>query len=566
MENVSHRAWSRPSVSQIQDSPSKTTQSRLVKQLRREPVRQQAMGTESTYIPRDVTFGVTPIAVATGAHFSSFTETVLATRKPYRMMKQRPEALTPTWQECNVLGRQEATVTSESAWINITILPTSTTADTTSDVTSTMTTSSWVTSSDASVTDTSSTSSKSPSSTFDASSSSTIPSTTPDSASPMSSYTTPTESPSETSFSTSSSSTPTPSFTTSSTYTFPLSPTSYSWASPSTYWPNPTTSWYTVMSTSWVTESETVTQVSGTAASLTSASPSQSFASTTTITSTGLLSTDGPDRGNRISRNTGAVIGIAVSAAVVVTLIAIGVFFACRRYRRSASEPSTEQPQFVPSWRPPLAGDDDSSLGATITAMSTVGHRVSSGQIPYVDPREMGRSPPSSDGLAPSSHGHSSNESSSYALLSRSRSSSVGKRMRAEEAPPEEEEYRLRMRRSVQVSDLVIPPVPRIPSTIQLPPTSPISQASSTYPSSLLNPPPPPPLEPPAPAYAVQSSSSWPPPPMLVPPFGMHAPEGLLHPLVGLEQTESVTSFRDHMDYSRPILPRRVDRGEEESI
>ncbi|KAK0226992.1 hypothetical protein EDD85DRAFT_155476 [Armillaria nabsnona] len=355
-------------------------------------------------------------------------------------------------------------------------------------------------------------------------SSSTISSTTSNSTS---SYTTSSESPSESSFSTSSPSTYTPPFTTSSTYTISSSPTSYSWASPSTYWPNPTTSWYTVMSTSWVTESETVTQFSSTTASSTSASPLQSFVSTTTITSTGLLSTDGPDGGNSLSRNTGAVIGVAVSAAVVVVLIAIGVFFLCRRYRRSASEPSTEQPQFVPSWRPPLAGDDDSSLGATITATSTVGHRVSSGQIPYIDPREMGRSPPSSEGLAPSSHGHSSNESS--------------------------------------ISELVIPPVPRIPSTIQLPPTSPISPASSTYPSSLLNPPPLP-LKPPAPAYAVQSSSSWPPPPMQVPAFGMHAPEGLLHPLVGLEQTESVTSFRDHMDYSRPILPRRVDRGEEESI
>ncbi|KAK0455772.1 uncharacterized protein EV420DRAFT_559508 [Desarmillaria tabescens] len=361
----------------------------------------------------------------------------------------------------------------------------------------------------------------------------------------IASYTTSTDSPSESesSFPTSSSSAPAPSFTTSSVYTSPLSPTSYSWASPSTYWPNPTTSWYTVVSTSWVTDSETVTRASGTAASLTSASPSQSFASTTTITSTGLLSTDAPDGGNSLSRNTGAVIGVAVSAAVVVTLIAIGVFFACRRYRRSTTEPSTLQPQFVPSWRPPLAGDDDSSLGATITATSTVGHRVSSGQTPYIDPREMGRSPPSSDGLPPSSHGHSSNESSSHALLTRSRSSSVGKHMRTEEAPPEEEEFRLRTRRPTQVSDLVIPPVPRIPSTIQLPPTSPISPASSTYPSSLLNPPPPPPLEPPAPAYAVQGSSSWPPPPM-----------------------QSVTSFRDHMDYSRPILPRRVDRGEEESI
>ncbi|PBK65623.1 hypothetical protein ARMSODRAFT_960994 [Armillaria solidipes] len=557
MENVSHRAWGRPSVSQIQDSPSKTTHSRLMKQLRREPARQQAMGTESTYIPLDVTIGVTPVAVA---HLSSFTDTVLATRKPYCMMKQRPEALTPIWQECNVLGRQVTTPTSESTWISITILPTPTTTDTTSDVTSTTTTSS-----DASVTDTSSTSSES-SSTSIASSLSTIPSTTSDLTS---SYTTSSEFTSESSFSTSSSSAYTPSLATSSTYTISSSPTSYSWASPSTYWPNPTTSWYTVVSTSWVTESETVTQFSGTTASpITSASPLQSFASTTTITSTGLLSTDGPDGGNSLSRNTGAVIGVAVSAAVVVVLIAIGVFFACRRYRRSASEPSTEQPQFVPSWRPPLAGDDDSSLGATITATSTVGHRVSSGQIPYIDPREMGRSPPSSEGLAPSSHGHSSIESSSHALLTRSRSSSVGKHMRAEEAPPSEEEEflnRLRTRRSTQVSELVIPPVPRIPSTIQLPPTSPISPASSTYPSSLLNPPPLP-LEPPAPAYVVQSSSSWPPPPMQVPAFGMHAPEGLLHPLVGLEQTESVTSFRDHMDYSRPILPRRVDRGEEESI
>lgn len=558
MENVSHRAWRRPSVSQIQDSPSKTTHSRLMKQLRRGPARQQAMGTESTYIPRDVTIGVTPVAVA---YLSSFTDTVFVTRKPYCMMKQRPEALTPTWQDCNVLGRQVTTPTSESTWISITILPTPTTTDTTSNVTSATATS---TSSDASVTDTSSTSSES-SSTYDASSSVTISSTASDSTS---SYTTSSESLSESSFSASSSSTYTPSFTTSSTYTIPSSPTSYSWASPSTYWPNPTTSWYTVVSTSWVTESETVTRFSSTTASPTSASPLQSFVSTTTITSTGLLSTDSPDEGNSLSRNTGAVIGVAVSAAVVVVLIAIGVFFVCRRYRRSASEPSTEQPQFVPSWRPPLAGDDDSSLGATITATSTVGHRVSSGQIPYIDPREMGRSPPSSEGLAPSSHGHSSNESSSHALLTRSRSSSVGKHMRAEEAPlSEEEEFlnRLRTRRSAQVSELVIPPVPRIPSTIQLPPTSPISPASSTYPSSLLNPPPLP-LEPPAPAYAVQSSSSWPPPPMQVPAFGMHAPEGLLHPLVGLEQTESVTSFRDHMDYSRPILPRRVDRGEEESI
>ncbi len=395
-------------------------------------------------------------------------------------------------------------------------------------------------------------------------SSSTISSTTSNSTS---SYTTSSGSPSESTFSTSSSSTYTPPSTTSSTYTISSSPTSYSWASPSTYWPNPTTSWYTVVSTSWVTESETVTKFSSTTASPTSASPLQSFVSTTTTTSTGLLSTDGPDGGNSLSRNTGAVIGVAVSAAVVVVLIAIGVFFLCRRYRRSASEPSTEQPQFVPSWRPPLAGDDDSSLGATITATSTVGHRVSSGQIPYIDPREMGRSPPSSEGLAPSSHGHSSIESSSHVLLTRSRSSSVGKHMRAEEAPLSEEEFlnRLRTRRSAQVSELVIPPVPRIPSTIQLPPTSPISPVSSTYPSSLLNPPPLP-LEPPAPAYAVQSSSSWPPPPMQVPAFGMRAPEGLLHPLVGLDQTESVTSFRDHMDYSRPILPGRVDRGEEESI
>ncbi|KAK0490351.1 hypothetical protein IW261DRAFT_1431642 [Armillaria novae-zelandiae] len=557
MENVSHRAWGRPSVSQIQDSPSKTTHSRLMKQLRREPLRQQAIGTESTYIPRDVTIGVTPVAVA---YLSSFTDTVFAT-KPYCMMKQRPEALTPTWQECNVLGRQVTTPTSESTWISITILPTPTSTDTTSDVTSATAT---TTSSDASVTDTSSTSSES-SSTYDASSSSTFSSTTSDSTS---SYTTSSESFSETSFSASSSSTYTSSFTTSSTYTISSSPTSYSWASPSTYWPNPTTSWYTVVSTSWVTASETVTQFSGTTVSSTSASPLQSFVTTTTITSTGLLSTDTPDEGNSLSRNTGAVIGVAVSAAVVVVLIAIGVFFVCRRYRRSASEPSTEQPQFVPSWRPPLAGDDDSSLGVTITATSTVGHRVSSGQIPYIDPREMGHSPPSSEGLAPSSHGHSSNESSSHALLTRSRSSSVGKHMRAEEAPSEEEVFlnRLRTRRSAQVSELVIPPVPRIPSTIQLPPTSPISPASSTYPSSLLNPPPPLSLEPPTPAYTVQSSSSWPPPPMQVPAFGMHAPEGLLHPLVGLEQTESVTSFRDHMDYSRPILPRRVDRGEEESI
>lgn len=558
MENVSHRAWGRPSVSQNQDSPSKTTHSRLMKQLRREPARQQAIGTESTYISRDVTIGVTPVAVA---YLSSFTDAVFATRKPYCMMKQRPEALTPTWQECNVLGRQVATPTSESTWISITILPTPTTTDTTSDVTSATAT---TTSSDASVTYTSSTSSDS-SSTYGASSSLPISSTTSDSTS---SYTTSSESPSESSFSASSSSRYTPSFTTSSTYVISSSPTSYSWASPSTYWPNPTTSWYTVVSTSWVTESETVTQFSGTRTSSTSASPLQSFVTTTTITSTGLLSTDSPDEGNSLSRNTGAVIGVAVSAAVVVVLIAIGVFFVCRRYRRSASEPFPEQPQFVPSWRPPLAGDDDSSLGATITATSTVGHRVSSGQIPYIDPREMGRSPPSSDGLPPSSHGHSSNESSSHALLTRSRSSSVGKHMRAEEAPSEEEVFlnRLRTRRSAQVSELVIPPVPRIPSTIQLPPTSPISPASSTYPSSLLNPPPPLSLEPPTPAYAVQSSSSWPPPPMQVPAFGMHAPEGLLHPLVGLEQTESVTSFRDHLDYSRPILPRRVDRGEEESI
>ncbi|KAG7446160.1 uncharacterized protein BT62DRAFT_932525 [Guyanagaster necrorhizus] len=512
-------------------------------------------------MPLDVTIVATPIAVAKGAHLSSFTETALATRMPYRMMKQRPQLSSPPWQQCNMLGRQETTSTNESTWTSITILPTSTTADASSSVTSMTTTSSWTTSSTATASNSNSTSSESFLSTSNASLSSTMLSTTSEPASSTSSYATSTES--ESPFSTSSSSAVSAPSPTSSSFIFPSSPTSYSWASPSTYWPMPATSWYTVVSTSWVAEPETVTRVSG---SSTSARSSQFFASTTTITSTGLLSTNTPDEGNSLSRNTGAIIGIAVAVAVVVMLIAIGAFFACRKYRRSASEPWTKQPQFMPSWRPPLEGDDGSSIGATVTATSTVGHRMSSGQIPYIDPREMG--PPSSEGMATSSHGHSSHESSSYALLSRSRSSSVGKHMRAEEAPSEEEESlgRLHARRPLQVSDLVIPPVPRIPSAIQLLPTSPISSASSAYPSSLLNPPPPLPFAPPASAYAVQSSSSWPPPPMQVPSFETRAREGLLHPSVGLEQSESVTSFRDHMDYSRPILPRRIDRGEEDSI
>ncbi|KAF9524340.1 hypothetical protein CPB83DRAFT_897973 [Crepidotus variabilis] len=97
----------------------------------------------------------------------------------------------------------------------------------------------------------------------------------------------------------------------------------------------------------------------------------------TTVVETGILSTDLP-RGGGLAMNKSAIIGIALSVAILIIAFVIVVFFTCRRLRsRQAHTSSTEN--ILPTtqwanWRSPLEEDDGSYLERHPSAEGTERH------------------------------------------------------------------------------------------------------------------------------------------------------------------------------------------------
>ncbi|KAJ3517699.1 hypothetical protein NLJ89_g337 [Agrocybe chaxingu] len=78
----------------------------------------------------------------------------------------------------------------------------------------------------------------------------------------------------------------------------------------------------------------------------------------------------------------GAIVGVSLSATFVFILVVFLAFFACKRYRaRRVTTSSTDNILAVtqsPFWRPPLDGDDDSSL-ETYSRAQSPHHRTTPG-------------------------------------------------------------------------------------------------------------------------------------------------------------------------------------------
>ncbi|CAA7268643.1 unnamed protein product [Cyclocybe aegerita] len=108
---------------------------------------------------------------------------------------------------------------------------------------------------------------------------------------------------------------------------------------------------------------------------------SSSSASSTTSIETGVLSTNTPNEAG-FARNTGAIVGVSLSATFVFILVVFLAFFACKRYRaRRVTTGSTDNILAVtqsPFWRPPLDGDDDDSSLETYSRAQSPHHRKTS--------------------------------------------------------------------------------------------------------------------------------------------------------------------------------------------
>ncbi|PPR00181.1 hypothetical protein CVT24_005079 [Panaeolus cyanescens] len=119
----------------------------------------------------------------------------------------------------------------------------------------------------------------------------------------------------------------------------------------------------------------------------------------TTVIETNTLSTDIARPSSGIARNTGAIIGIAISAAVALIVTVCLMFFACKRFKsRRSHHGSTDNILGLAretSWRPPIDGDDESYMGGYGATMAGAGQagplsRSNSNEDPFMGDRFSG--------------------------------------------------------------------------------------------------------------------------------------------------------------------------------
>lgn len=99
----------------------------------------------------------------------------------------------------------------------------------------------------------------------------------------------------------------------------------------------------------------------------TSTYPGGSTITYSTIIETGVLSTDKTRPSDAFSHNTGAIIGITLAGTFALVILALIIFFTCRKYKQRESIASGSRENFLrrdvdiepPAWRSPLEGDDD---------------------------------------------------------------------------------------------------------------------------------------------------------------------------------------------------------------
>ncbi|KAF9029113.1 hypothetical protein BDZ89DRAFT_1065638 [Hymenopellis radicata] len=332
------------------------------------------------------------------------------------------------------------------------------------------------------------------------------------------------------------------SFSLSSSESFTFSSTSYSWSASPTSLSSMTNASPPVQFTTLTTIHDETITVEPSQSSFTSqfepVNPSTRTITSVSSTSSGVLSTNSPGEGNSLSRNTGAIVGVALAVAVVLISAAFLVFFGCRRYRKLHSPNQG-------SWRPPLGDDDSERLsvaGQAALRRATLPNVESSEPLTRSSTQNHAfLSRRSSEGQQLSSLDHSSGESSTHALLSpMSRVGYFGGDAPPSSfIPPPERAHRI-----PGVADIVIPQPAQLPS-LPRSPSSPTSIYSNH--ASLLNPPL---VAPTMPAIVVSPDPApqWPPPPVHLPSFGSSSE------LPRLLQNNSYISFRDDADYSRPIV------------
>lgn len=105
------------------------------------------------------------------------------------------------------------------------------------------------------------------------------------------------------------------------------------------------------------------------------------------------------DACSSIARNTGAIIGIAISAAVVLIIAVCLMFFACKRFKSQRSHHGSSDNILGLAqetlWRPPIDGDDESytgGYGATMIGGGQTGplSRSNSNEDPFSGDRLFG--------------------------------------------------------------------------------------------------------------------------------------------------------------------------------